>query len=59
MQDFERSLYGKTLELISKREYDEFGTHAQWALKNGKDHQPHTYKVIIEKTTDLSLPENN
>ena len=36
VQDFERSLFGKNIELISTREVDEYGTYAKWKEDNGK-----------------------
>lgn len=59
MQDFDRSLFGKKIELISKHEFDEFGTHAEWRAVNGKAHEPHNWMIIEEKITDLSKEENN
>ena len=53
MQQYERQFFGKTIEFLSQREFDEFGTHKMWVEKHGKPHQPHTWKVVIEPTVDL------
>ncbi|MET2985559.1 hypothetical protein [Aureibaculum conchae] len=49
VQDFERSLFGKKVELISTHEVDEYGTYAKWKKEHGKtcDHQ---WKIIDESS---------
>lgn len=42
VQDFERSLFGKRIELLSNHEVDEYGTYKKWREQHlGKicDHQ--------------------
>jgi len=53
MQQYERQFLGKTIEFLSQREFDEFGTHKQWMEQHGRPHQPHEWKVVIEPTIDL------
>ena len=50
VQDFERSLFGNKMELISTREVDEYGTYAKWKEKNGTtcNHQ----WVLVEEFSD-------
>ena len=52
-QEYERSLFGTTIEAISEREIDEYGTHKKWMLAHGKPHRPHIWKVVKEPTIDL------
>lgn len=53
MQQYERQLFGRTIEVLSQREYDEFGTHEKWMEQHGKAHTPHNWKIVIEPNTDL------
>ena len=53
VQDYNVSISGKTIELLSQREYDEFGTYKKWQEKFGKTHQPHQWLLIEEKTKDI------
>ncbi len=53
VQDYERSLFGKTIEFISEREIDELGTYAKWRQENDTIHTPHIWKEIDPKTRDL------
>ena len=39
VQDFERSLFGITLEFISEREVDELGTYKEWQKLYGTTHE--------------------
>lgn len=50
VQDFERSLFGKQIELISTREVDEYGTYVQWKKENDTvcDHQ----WIIIDESSE-------
>ncbi|MDY7395383.1 hypothetical protein UMM65_09035 [Aureibaculum sp. 2210JD6-5] len=52
VQDFERSLFGKKVELISTREVDEYGTYAQWK----KEHNTtcnHQWIIIDESSKQV------
>jgi len=53
VQDYNVSIAGKTIEFLSQREYDEFGTHKKYKEKFGKNHQPHQWILIEEKTQDI------
>ncbi len=53
MQQYERQFFGKTIEFLSQREFDEFGTHKKWMEQHGEAHRPHNWKVVIEPTIDL------
>ncbi|NNC69426.1 MAG: hypothetical protein HKN90_01230 [Flavobacteriaceae bacterium] len=53
VQDYDRQFMGVTIELLSQREYDEFGTHKEWIEQHGEPHSPHQWKVIKEPTIDL------
>lgn len=57
VQDFERSLFGKKIELISTREVDEFGTYAKWKEKHGTtcNHQ----WVLVDEFSDQVLKHIN
>ncbi len=50
VQDFERSLFGKKIELISTREVDEYGTYAKWKEKYSEtcNHQ----WVLVDESSD-------
>ncbi|WP_117885062.1 hypothetical protein [Aureibaculum luteum] len=50
VQDFERSLFGNKVELISTREVDEYGTYAKWKEDHGTtcNHQ----WVIVDEYAD-------
>ncbi|MDH5413494.1 MAG: hypothetical protein OEW87_05095 [Flavobacteriaceae bacterium] len=39
IQDFERSLFGITLEFISEREVDELRTYENWQNLHGTTHE--------------------
>ena len=52
VQDFERSLFGKNIELISTREVDEYGTYAKWKEDNDKTCN-HQWKVIDEFSNEV------
>ena len=53
VQDYNVSVSGKTIEFLSQREYDEFGTYKKWQEKFGKKHEPHQWFLIEEKTKDI------
>lgn len=53
MQQYERQFFGKTIEFLSQKEFDEFGTHKKWMEKHGKAHQPHEWQIVVEPTIDL------
>ena len=53
VQDYNVSIAGKTIEFLSQREYDEFGTHKKYIAKFGKNHHPHHWILIEEKTQDI------
>ena len=50
VQDFERSMFGKKVELISTREVDEHGTYANWKKEHNKlcNHQ----WVVVDEFSD-------
>jgi len=52
VQDFERSLFGKTVEWISNHEVDDYGTYAKWQ----EEHDTvcvHKWKVLNEFSEEL------
>ena len=53
VQDYNVSIGGKTIEFLSQREYDEFGTYKKWQEKFGKIHTPHQWLLLEEKTKDI------
>jgi len=53
VQDYNVSIGGKTIELLSQREYDEFGTYKKWQEKFNRKHDPHKWMLIEEKTRDI------
>jgi len=54
VQEHEKTLFGKKIEFISLREYDEFGTYAKWQEENGnKPHEHHIWVEIKEFPKDL------
>lgn len=53
VQDYNVSITGKTIEFLSQREYDEFDTHKKYKAKFGKNHHPHQWILIEEKTKDI------
>ena len=53
VQDYNVSINGKTIELLSQREYDEFDTHKKYIKKYGKPHLDHQWFLIIEKNRDI------
>ncbi len=53
VQDYNVSIGGTTIEFLSQREYDEFGTYKKWKKKFGKEHQPHDWILLEEKTKDI------
>ena len=53
VQEFDRQFLGNTIEFISQREYDEFGTHKEWIERHGQPHSPHQWKVVKEPAIDL------
>ncbi len=53
IQDYNVSIGGKTIELLSQREYDEFDTHKKWKELYGRPHKPHTWHLIEEKNRDI------
>ena len=53
IQDYNVSIGGKTIEFLSQREYDEFGTHKKYKETFGAKHQPHQWILIEEKTQDV------
>ena len=53
VQDYNVSIAGKTIEFLSQREYDEFGTHKKYIAKFGKNHYPHEWILIEEKNQDI------
>ena len=53
VQEYERSIFGKTIELISEREVDEFKTHAKWIDVHGQPHSPHIWKEVNKSTKEL------
>jgi len=53
VQDYNVSIAGKTIEFLSQREYDEFGTYKKWQEKFGKKHEPHQWLLLEEKTKDI------
>jgi hypothetical protein len=63
MQDYERSLFGITLEFISEREVDEFRTYEKWQNLHGTTHE-HQWVEVDEfgeriNTTNDSLPQSS
>jgi len=53
VQDYNVSIMGTTIEFLSQREYDEFGTYKKWQEKFGKKHEPHDWILLEEKTKDI------
>jgi len=53
VQDYNVSIKGKTIETLSQREYDEFGTHKKYIKKFGVPHKPHKWLLIEEKNRDI------
>ena len=53
VQDYNVSIGGKTIEFLSQREYDEFGTYKKWQETYNRKHQPHTWILVEDKTTDI------
>jgi len=53
VQDSNVSIGGKTIEFLSHREYDEFGTHKKWKKIHGKPHNPHSWQLLEEKNRDI------
>ena len=53
VQDYNVSIGGKTIEFLSQREYDEFGTYKKWQKKFNKKHKPHTWMLVDETTKDI------
>lgn len=53
VQDYNVSIAGNTIEFLSQREYDEYGTHKKFKEKYGENHQPHQWILIEEKTQDI------
>ncbi len=53
IQDYNVSIGGNTIEFLSQREYDEFGSHKKWKEIYGRPHKPHTWKLIEEKNRDI------
>ncbi len=53
VQDYERSIFGKPIELISSREVDELGTYKKWKQEHGGPHQPHDWKEVEVAPKDL------
>ena len=53
VQDYNVSIAGKTIEFLSQREYDEFGTYKKWQEKFGKKHTPHQWLLLEEKNKDI------
>ena len=52
VQDFERSLFGKKADWISRHEVDDYGTYAKWQDEHGTTCD-HKWKVIKESYNDL------
>ena len=53
VQDYNVSISGTTIEFLSQREYDEFGTYKKWQEKFEKTHEPHQWILLEEKTKDI------
>ncbi len=53
VQDYNVSIADETIEFLSQREYDEFGTYKKWQEKFGKQHEPHQWLLLEEKTKDI------
>ncbi len=53
VQDYNTTIAGTTIEFLSQREYDEFGTHKKWQEKFGAKHEPHEWILLEEKTKDI------
>lgn len=53
VQEYERQFFGNTIEFLSQREYDEFGTHEKWIEVHGEPHKPHQWKEVKEPSIDL------
>jgi len=57
VQDFERSLFGITLEFISEREVDELGTYEKWQNLHGTTHE-HQW-VEVDELGERLNPSND
>lgn len=53
IQEYERQMFGTTIEFLSQREYDEFGTHQEYIEEYGQPHKPHEWKEVEEPSIDL------